>query len=336
MRCTVVVHNFYLNNRFFDENDFVTNRDDCMRQYIELKSKLEEHGIELNTQDISPVEASDLVIFINVPEIEDQQFKKAILLKKKCYLFVNELYLIHTANNDMEMHKHFDKIFTYQQNLIDNVIYFKANYSFDFVKKYSLFKVQDFRKKKLAVLIAGNKTLNHPLELYSERVKTIRWFEQNHPKTFDLYGVGWNLYRGRIHAIFGKKDFPSYRGEVRAKSETLSKYKFNICYENAREIPGWITEKIFDSFFAGCVPVYWGWEEIDKFIDPGCFIKRTDFASNKELYEYLSLMSESNYQEYISNINSLLLRLKENTANEFSIPYYVETIVNQILIDIKN
>ena len=33
---------------------------------------------------------------------------------------------------------------------------------------------------------------------------------------------------------------------------------FAICYENARDIPGYITEKIFDCFFAGCVPIYWG------------------------------------------------------------------------------
>jgi hypothetical protein len=42
---------------------------------------------------------------------------------------------------------------------------------------------------------------------------------------------------------------------VDSKKNTLEKYKFSICYENARDIPGYITEKIFDCFFAGCVPI---------------------------------------------------------------------------------
>jgi len=42
------------------------------------------------------------------------------------------------------------------------------------------------------------------------------------------------------------------------KKPIMEQYKFSIYHENARNIPGYITEKIFDSFFAGCVPVYWG------------------------------------------------------------------------------
>jgi hypothetical protein len=335
MKCTVVVDKFYQNNRFFDENDLLVNRDDCMRQYIELRLKLLESGIELNTNDITPVETSGLVIFINVPDKEDVQFKKAVILGKTCYLLVNELYLIHKLNSDLEMHKYFTKIFTYQQELIDNIKYFKTNYSFDFNQKYQNFKAKSFHKKKMAALIAGNKTLDHPLELYSERVNFIRWFEANHPAEFDLYGIGWNTYKGKLHALFGKKEFPSYRGKMKLKNEMLSNYKFNICYENAHSIPGWITEKIFDSFFAACVPVYWGWEEAVAFIDRNCYIKRTDYKSHEELYLYLSSMTEAEYGKYISNIESFLLKSKNDENNEFGIPYYVKTIADQILIDIK-
>ncbi len=333
MKISLVTGPYYQQNKIFDATNLKVNRDDCQRQYIELREQLLKADIELNTNDVTAVEVADIVLFINIPDKRNPDFQKAIQLKKICYAIVNELDLIHVANSDMAMHEYFHKIFTYQQNFIDNIKYFKVNYSFDFNKKYSVFKVRDFQKKKLAVLIAGNKSLNHPLELYSERVKTIRWFEYNRPAVFDLYGFGWRVYKGRLHAIFGKKDFPSYRGEVKYKCETLSNYRFNICYENARDIPGWITEKIFDSFFAGTVPVYWGWGEIDKYVDPSCFIKRADFASNEEMYKYLSSMSEIRYHEYISNIESLLLRFKDDMSNEFSIQYFVNTIVNQILND---
>lgn len=335
MKCTVIIEEFYHNNRFFDEYNLLANRDDCLRQYIELRLRLSEFGIELDTNDITPIEDADLVIFINVPHKEDAHFKKAVILKKKCYLLVNELYLIHKPNGDLEMHKYFTKIFTYQQDLIDGINYFKTNYSFDFNKKLQNFEVRPFYERKFAVLIAGNKTLDHPLELYTERINTIRWFESNHPKKFDLFGMGWNQSKGRLHSLFGKKEFPSYRGKVERKNETLSNYKFNICYENAHSVPGWITEKIFDSFFAACVPVYWGWEGLDSMIDPGCYIKRTDFNSHEELYLYLSTITESEYGNYISNIESLLIKLRNNKDNEFGIPYYVKTIANQILKDIK-
>ena len=50
-------------------------------------------------------------------------------------------------------------------------------------------------KKKIArikTLINANKTTNHLNELYSERLRAIKWLEKNIPNEFDLYGRGWN------------------------------------------------------------------------------------------------------------------------------------------------
>lgn len=43
------------------------------------------------------------------------------------------------------------------------------------------------------------------------------------------------------------------------KIEFLRQYRFNICPENS-DTPGYVTEKLFDSFEAGCIPIYWGAE----------------------------------------------------------------------------
>lgn len=53
-----------------------------------------------------------------------------------------------------------------------------------------------------------------------------------------------------------KKDFNNN------KIEYLRDFKFNICPENAIS-EGYITEKLFDSFRAGCVPIYSGDENIE-------------------------------------------------------------------------
>lgn len=43
------------------------------------------------------------------------------------------------------------------------------------------------------------------------------------------------------------------------KIQYLRNFKFNICPENSNS-KGYVTEKIFDSFLAGCIPIYWGSE----------------------------------------------------------------------------
>ncbi|KAB7887432.1 hypothetical protein GBG19_10625 [Poseidonibacter ostreae] len=68
-----------------------------------------------------------------------------------------------------------------------------------------------------------------------------------------------------------------------------------MCYENARDIPGYITEKIFDSFFAGCVPVYLGADNITEHIPKECFIDKREFDTYEKLYKYLKNMSDEEY-----------------------------------------
>ncbi len=44
---------------------------------------------------------------------------------------------------------------------------------------------------------------------------------------------------------------------VKDKQKWLEQYKFNLCFENS-SYPGYLTEKLFDAFSAGCIPIYWG------------------------------------------------------------------------------
>ena len=150
------------------------------------------------------------------------------------------------------------------------------------------------KKKKLCTLIASNKSASHPLELYTERIKAIRWFENNHPEDFDLYGKGWDKhnFQGKFLGInlarlnrlkfltkLLRPDYPSYKGEVKSKKKTYEKYKFSICYENVRDFKGYITEKIFDCFFGGCIPVYWGAQNITDHIPQNTFINKKKFKN---------------------------------------------------------
>jgi hypothetical protein len=240
--------------------------DDLLYSTVYLAKFARTRNIGVSTIDTEPLESYDAILFMDFPTFKNKYFRQLINNKfKNVYLMIFESEVIRPDNWNRENHKYFKKIFTWNDELVDNKKYFKINFAHKIPTDLNF----DINKKnKLCTLIAGHKFASHPLELYTERVKAIRWFEQNHPEDFDLYGIGWDKYnfkgalsmlnRFEILRKFLKPKYPSYRGAVNSKREVLQKYKFAICYENVRDIPGYITEKIFDCFFAGCVPVYWG------------------------------------------------------------------------------
>ena len=65
-------------------------------------------------------------------------------------------------------------------------------------------------------------------------------------------------------------------GPVENKRDFISRYLFNIAFENS-SYPGYTTEKIAEPWLEGCIPIYWGDPEITRDINPGCFINVHDF-----------------------------------------------------------
>lgn len=328
----VLENSFFEKNRLFNLEDTAANRDNCLLPFYQLKQALLEQGFELSTSDIHNPRDADIVIYNEIPKnlpSADNKFKS--------YLILFESELIRPDNWDLDSHEAFNKIFTWSDHLIDDRKYFKINFSYSIPNRIP--KVLS-SKEKLCTLIAGNKRVNHPLELYSKRIKAIRWFEESHPTKFDLYGVGWDQYRfsgPRLIRALNRipwltklfaSDYPSYKGVVDSKKPVLTKYKFAICYENACDISGYITEKIFDCFFAGCVPIYWGADNIAEHIPPVCFIDKREFETYEELYKYIDNMSDEEYIGYLDNIQSFL---NSEEAYQFSSTCFVKTVIGAIV-----
>ena len=74
---SVVIEPFYQNNQMFNADNKVVNRDDCFRQWIELKKELEKDNIFINTVDITPIKNAQIILFINMPDISDFYLKEA-------------------------------------------------------------------------------------------------------------------------------------------------------------------------------------------------------------------------------------------------------------------
>jgi hypothetical protein len=105
------------------------------------------------------------------------------------------------------------------------------------------------------------------------------------------------------------------------------KFKYNICYENTFNINGYITEKIFDCFIAGCVPIYLGAPNISDYIPNNTFIDRRNFNSDYELIQFLKKINEFEYSDYQDNILNFL---KSDKAKKFTSSYTSKFIVEKI------
>ena len=310
------------------------NRDNCLEPMRRLKKYAKILDIELHTPDITDKLSKNVDFNLYVEALD-------ITTAGTNYLLVLELELIVPRLGDINYLKKFDLVFTWNNLIVDGEKFIKIYYPNTFAQS----KNDGFKNRPIfACMIAGNKFTNilDSRELYSERVKIIRWFEKNNPQDFELYGVGWEkparkkggisklLYRIEkfTNYILSKSAFPSYKGSVISKSSVYDKARFSICYENARDFPGYITEKIFDSFFSGCVPVYWGDPQINLYIDENCFIDKRDFMSLEDLYLYLKNMPE---KEYIDKQLAIKNFLNSNKFNQFSSENFSKTVLHNII-----
>jgi len=325
----------------FKDNDIFDlassrNRDNCLEPFFKVRKLFIENGVELNSVDINHEDCVQFELHLDVQKTIKGDIPKYVMLYES-----PQVRPINQSNSHLSKYR---RVFTWRDDLVDGKQFVKLNLPNKIV-------VNNSRgwngRDKFCCLISANKSVpkNTHLELYSERVKTIRWFEKNATHAFDLFGGGWDipaaksglanrlLYKLRYHLSKDKNKiyFPSYRGKVESKLETMQHYRFSICYENVRDLPGYITEKIWDSFFAGCVPVYWGASNINDYIPENCFIDRRKFANHEELYKFMTAMTEAEYTAYQERI---AVFLASDGAKKFSAEAFAETIVNTIVRDI--
>jgi hypothetical protein len=289
--------------------------DALLRPFNMLYAQAKTRGITLMTLDlITDWDAMDAFLFMDMPSA-GPLVRKAFDSKKPKALVTWENEMIRPSNWDEVNLGLFDRVFTWHDGLVggdlsDPARYVKINYAHLFPPTIGYANIE---KRKLCTTIACNKTSAHPKSLYQARVQGIRFFEQRHPDDFDLYGVGWD-----------PKLFPSYRGPVAAKRPILAPYKFALCFENAHSIPGYITEKIFDCFFAGTVPLYLGAPNVETHIPPECFIDVRDVTGFEELYEIMKTMTPD---EYAGRLDVIERYLRSEQAKEFAAQTFVDTII---------
>jgi len=254
------------------------------------------------------------IIFFNIDSRTTKRRDLSRFPKEKLILFMWEPK---TVLPDMYLQKIqdcFSKIYTWDDSLVDGKLYFKFHYP---AYAQRLNQIPSFGEKKLCTLVASNLTSNFEYELYSERRAAIHYFESVHEEGFEFYGRGWNV-----------ATTPSYRGAINDKLETIKNYRFSICYENTAKSSGYVTEKIFDCFAAGTVPIYWGPDNIEEYVPKEAFISRSDFLSLEELHLFIKSMPQDVYEGYLIQAQAFL---ESDAAKKFTWERFAQDFYQSIL-----
>jgi len=306
---------YYNRNRMFTQGASEIG-DDLAYPTVLLGQRLRDLGHNVSTLDMQPLSSFDKIFFIDYPMKINSRFRTLLKLKHPhVNLMASEPPMIRPSNYRPSTHALFDKVLTWKKDLV-----------VQYPKKCVLYHLPNklrepppplpFAERKLCVMINRFMAFHDPRELFSERVRAIRWYEANAPGDFDLFGSEWDkpLLSGRLAAFnlpirlmfrrigllkrVSLRRFPSFRGPVPSKNATLRRHRFCVAYENCVE-PDYLSEKLFDCFFAGCVPIYLGAPNVQEVVPAAAFIDKRKFASYDELHRFLSAMPEKEYDRYL-------------------------------------
>jgi hypothetical protein len=270
----------------------------------------------------------DYIVTVEVPHNNVELRNLGQYPPEKVIFFSFETQISNPRSHNKYYHHYYSKAFTWNDDLIDNIKYFKVR--FPWMDPRPMVKDRPtFENKKLSIFVGEPRQRVGYYANYVARTELVQFFEVQPGSDFDLYGLGWEQsnyknFKGLIPLIGNRRE---------NKINVLKNYKFDFCYENTINVNGWLSERIFEDFAAGCVPVYWGCNNVEDYIPRGCFIPRQDFKNNEELYSFLQNVKKDEYETYIKNIEQFLTT--EN-AYRLSTRYYIEKIRTVLGINVNN
>jgi hypothetical protein len=306
-----------------------------------LGRTLQDLGHQVATLDMKPLKWFDRIFFNDLPTPLNPSLRALKRMKHPDFnLILCEPTIVRPDSYRPTAHRPFRKVLTWKREL----------WARD-PEKYVFFHLvcmpqprppqRPFGERKLCCLIQSYMVLDKPTALFAERARAARWFEAHAPQDFDLMGTDWDrillpgflsplnfALRAAYRRVWPLKllkfrRFPSFIGpNVKGKHLTMPDYRFCLSYENSVE-QDYISEKLFDCFYGGSVPVYYGAPNVTDYIPEETFIDRRKF-SDEELYRFISMMPESQYNRYLEAAQAFL---QSPAAHPWTPEGYVEVFV---------
>ena len=336
MRYASVLYRDYAENSLFTPGAGENNGEFYL-PYRLLRERFLEEGVELNTPDVNAGRDVLFELHINCRRQDP---------KSRAYVYLYENPLIRPLNRDRRALARYAKWFAWDGDLRDDPRTVPLLYP-------NRLDTEGWngpeQRPLFCVLVASNKALTavDPRDQYAERVRIVGWYERHAPGDFHLYGRGWDrpaaspgrwgrvrnqLRKALARLLPAGSPYATWRGPVDDKIGLLRRARFCLAHENCRDLPGYVTEKLFDCFRAGCVPVYVGPKEIADLVPADCFIDGRDCPTPDALDARLRAVDDAAYRGYQERIRAFLLSAR---ARPFSQEHFADVIVRGILEDLR-
>lgn len=96
------------------------------------------------------------------------------------------------------------------------------------------------------------------------RMMFLKVFLKKYPNKLHLFGRGLKKY-------YPMQDFYYDHGEVTNLWRAIRDYRYNICFETSYQ-KGYFC-KLWDAILGGCMPIYWGCPDLEKYLPKNSFIR---------------------------------------------------------------
>ena len=336
MKYASVYYRDYADNSLFTPGAGENNGEFYL-PYAKLRERFLAAGIELNTPDVNAGRPVEFELHINCRRQDPSA---------RAYVYLYENPLIRPLNRDRSALARYAKWFTWDGALLDDRRAVRLLYP----NRFEAGPWNGPEKRPLfCVLVASNKALTavDARDQYQARVCILDWYERHAPADFHLYGRGWERpaalpgrwgrVRNQLRKILtrflpAKSPYATWRGPVDDKIELLTRARFCLAHENCRDLAGYVTEKLFDSYRAGCVPVYVGPKEIAELVPAGCFIDGRAYETPAALDAFLRTIDDAAYRGIQERIRAFLLSAQ---ANPFSQDHFADIMSQEILADLE-
>ncbi|MDO8586173.1 MAG: glycosyltransferase family 10 [Armatimonadota bacterium] len=300
-----------------------------------LRDLMAERGISMCTVDLGDIRSADRILFYDLNRELLLKCLAAGVTPDRLVLFLFEPEVTRPDQYNPRVWQHFGTIFTSRDDLVDNVRFFKLKWpqimrrlsslpGFEERKlaaminsnKFSYVDGEGFTYRRKAIRFFdsvddfdlygpnwNDNALTRQQAIYALKQALISKTTRNGSK-LTLWRAGSTalLSPKMIASYFrdilgGWRPFRSYIGTVPDKDETLSHYRFCLCYENQFNRPGYMTEKIFDCFVSGTIPIYLGATNVDEYVPRSAFIWMKDIPDFSALHTFMKSMTSAEFNK---------------------------------------
>jgi len=298
---------------------------------IRLQSSLAQVGFEIRPFTAWAGALPDVAVFFDCPRMDDPDLRRCLAHAIPFLLVILENLHLQPHATYRELKPLAQKILTYDLDEVDGQKIFWLPYSLD---------IQAGRQKRewaltqarphLLGMINSWKKSEMPGDLYEKRNRLAIQAGKILRGEMFLAGSGWD--RHMVHSLKWQRSLakrcPSlarslfrwpnsaYRGVLelgKAKLQALATCEFALVPENCSSLRGYITEKIFNALFAGCIPIYQGHPEATRWLPPETFLPMERFRSGEQLVRFLRAMRREDKDAY----HKAGTRFLEGRATEF-------------------